>query len=195
MDKAYLCSADFLARCKPTFNPKSFYNQYLRQEDVCTGDWSLILKGRRSFPSLHASLASSAATFVIVCLLSITFYSDLVIAIQLTEFFLSIQSYLHWSIQSRRENIFQSVAKLLFSMPPLGWAIWVCMSRIHDNRHHIQDVVAGAILGTTVSLLCFYIVIVRLSKKDGGRNNAPALEDLETGPTYIYGDPNLTTTN
>lgn len=76
-------------------------------------------------------------------------------------------------------------------MPPLGWAVWVCMTRIKDNRHHMHDVVAGAILGTSASLLCFYLMIVRLANKDCVHKKTPDSEDLERGQTFVYGDPIL----
>ncbi|XP_052813815.1 phospholipid phosphatase 3-like [Mya arenaria] len=87
-------------------------------------DKSMVMDARKSFPSGHASLA----VFTIV--------------------FLSI--YLHERfIWARKVRIF--IPTIQTGLLIAG--VYICISRMSDNRHHAGDIIAGAVLGLVFALL------------------------------------------
>ena len=40
---------------------------------------------------------------------------------------------------------------------PMGWPIYVAMSRISDHKHHYSDIVGGGAIGILVATLAFNV--------------------------------------
>jgi diacylglycerol diphosphate phosphatase/phosphatidate phosphatase len=91
----------------------------------CTGDPDLVRKGRDSFPSGHASLFFAGGAY--------------------------LSLYLWGKLQPFRTD--GSLWKILLILSPLVAASLVGASRITDHRHHWEDVLAGAVLGTGFAYL------------------------------------------
>jgi len=98
---------DFLARCQPDSN------------DVCTGDPSVIEEGRKSFPSMHSSMAMSGLGFL--------------------GFFFAgkLRPYAGEGI----------IWKMVVTAAPYVLAVWIGLTRIADNQHHPWDVFFGFSIG------------------------------------------------
>ena len=131
---------NFLAVCNPniTCTPDNtqFNMDYVCQGTELFGDWKRLntdekkMRGvnqaRRSFPSGHASHSASVATFAFL--------------------------YIEKRIKTPESN-------LLVLLKPLMQLIWICvslfmcMSRVKDYYHHLDDVIFGAILGMIVSFI------------------------------------------
>ncbi|KAF8634566.1 hypothetical protein AX17_004156 [Amanita inopinata Kibby_2008] len=118
---------DFLSRCK--------WDDALK---ICAGRPNIILSGRKSFPSGHSSTAFSGMTVL-----------SLWIAGQTAAWCLGVPSSTT-PIRSR-------LASFSLTLPPLFWAAFVAISRLEDNRHHVEDVVVGSIIGVVVSIICYHI--------------------------------------
>lgn len=52
---------------------------------------------------------------------------------------------------------FMSVENLL-AFGPVVIAAWICVTRLTDNKHHVDDVMAGAIIGTVCGVLGYFTV-------------------------------------
>ncbi|ORC92375.1 phosphatidic acid phosphatase protein [Trypanosoma theileri] len=85
-------------------------------------------EGRLSFPSGHSSTSFAVFTFMSLFL------------------FAYIRPSSHGG----------SFVRLLLSLCPMIIAFLCAVSRTRDYWHHFDDVVAGALIGTVCSLLCFY---------------------------------------
>ncbi|KAI3976581.1 hypothetical protein MKX01_008439 [Papaver californicum] len=95
---------------------------------ICHGDAKVIKEGHKSFPSGHTSWSFAGLSF--------------------------LSLYLAGKIKcfDRRGH----VAKLCIVLLPLLAAALVGVSRVDDYWHHWQDVFAGGILGSIVSLLVYH---------------------------------------
>ncbi|KAJ1678383.1 hypothetical protein EV182_004163 [Spiromyces aspiralis] len=111
---------DFLTRCKPK-SGSTDPEWGLSDDSVCTQtDMSLMRDGMRSFPSGHTSFSFSTMVYL-------TFY------------FAGHFKLYHTSSRA---------IKAFFIFFPLLLAMYIGISRTNDNRHHWQDVLGGALLGT-----------------------------------------------
>jgi phosphatidate phosphatase len=90
--------------------------------DVCTGDPKIIKEARLSFPSGHSSFTVYSMLFVII--------------------------YLEARLVGKRTRWI----KLVIQMCAFIAAWHTCMSRVSDFKHHYTDVIAGALIGTSVAL-------------------------------------------
>ncbi|KAF8515964.1 phosphatidic acid phosphatase type 2/haloperoxidase [Gautieria morchelliformis] len=116
---------DFMARCK--WDPSLA---------ACTGHPDAIRDGRRSFPSGHSSLAFTGLTFLSIYLVACMCPSQAT------------------SASSRLPNFLKSKAVSVFiTLAPLGVATWIAITRLEDYRHHKEDVITGAGIGS----LCAYV--------------------------------------
>ena len=89
---------------------------------------------RKSFPSGHSSHSACFATLLTLHLLR---HASLAVADR----------------HAKRVRLLQ----LLALVPPII-ALFIAASRVHDNRHHPADVVAGLGLGTGCAALAHHIV-------------------------------------
>jgi len=46
---------------------------------------------------------------------------------------------------------------MIISLAPLAYSTWVAVSRIEDYRHHKEDVIVGAIIGSFTATVCYLI--------------------------------------
>jgi diacylglycerol diphosphate phosphatase/phosphatidate phosphatase len=119
---------DFLARCR--------WDAALQ---TCTGKHGVILDGRKSFPSGHASGAFSGMTFLSLWLAGNT---------------------AAWCFQSRlpaRSVRSTRIGRLVLTLLPMLWALFVAVSRIEDYRHHKEDVIVGSLIGIFSSSVCYLV--------------------------------------
>jgi len=98
---------DFLARCQP--DPL----------DVCTGDPAVIKEGRKSFPSMHSSMAMSGLGYL--------------------AFFIAGKL--------RPYDGEGFIWKMVTTTAPFVLALWIGLTRISDNQHHPWDVFFGFLIG------------------------------------------------
>lgn len=129
----------FISLCKPDFAKLNCSAGYITvNDDTCTSGVTInkLLDARKSFPSGHASLAAFGAIYLQVFL----------------------QLRFIWTQKIR-------VILPLVQTGILCASIFVCVSRVNDNKHHFSDVIAGAALGTMVALLSIkYVSCVRRTK-------------------------------
>ena len=120
-----------VGRLRPDFQDRvrSYHCGQLASKDpVCVGwqgtarESDVIAAGRRSFISGHASFSFAVAT-----------YWSLVVGGRMV-----------WGTRSDDTSLPLGV---LIQAGLLGLATWVAASRITDGRHHIEDVIAGAVVG------------------------------------------------
>ncbi|KAJ6496543.1 phosphatidic acid phosphatase type 2/haloperoxidase [Mycena vitilis] len=139
---------DLIDRCQPI--PGSVDPIYgVSNASICTTplDSALMLDGFRSFPSGHSSLSFAGLGFL-------AFY---------------LAGKLH---------LFDNrgyAAKAWVSLVPFAGAALVAISRTMDNRHHWQDVLVGAILGTVVSYFSYRQYYPSLSSEVSHRPYAPRI--------------------
>lgn len=93
-----------------------------------------LIDGMKSFPSGHASTSWAAATFV---------------AMQIGSLHL-------WGASAERSEWFQPVAGLLVGSLAAG-AGYVTLTRVSDNRHHLEDVAVGAGIGVASGMAAYLI--------------------------------------
>lgn len=135
-----------VARPRPSFfylcNYKGYYNAihsgdytayYASTNPNNIGDYSSCLNFHvdliASFPSGHASLSFACMTFSVLMLQKM------------------------WKIS----NGFTLWGMLTYS--PLIVSAWIAVSRVHDFRHHEDEILAGAIIGVVCSLLAWRFTI------------------------------------
>jgi len=117
---------DFIARCK-----------WDLIEATCTGKPDSVRAGRQSFPSGHSSSAFAAMTFFSLFLAGST-------------------GALCFSAPPRTNTIRSRALLVLFTLAPLFWATYIAITRIQDNRHRGRDVIAGALIGISMSTIFYH---------------------------------------
>ncbi|KAI0792018.1 lipid phosphate phosphatase 1 [Abortiporus biennis] len=119
---------DFLSRCKWT-----------QSLETCSGKLDKVMDGRRSFPSGHSSTAFCGMMFLALWLAGTTGT---------------------WSFHrpSTARSLFSSKQlRMLITVAPLGFATWVAISRLEDNRHHKEDVIVGSVIGIVTATVAYLI--------------------------------------
>lgn len=108
-------------------------------ETQCSGNAQAVREARKSFPSGHSSLAFAAAVY--------------------TSAYLAHRVSLGKCTQQQRRNGNlqpPSSWKLLFVLLPVFLASLVAASRTKDFHHNYDDVLAGSIIGSSVSAIVVY---------------------------------------
>lgn len=95
---------------------------------LLTGDHYVIMDGRRSFPSGHSGTAVLASFFLVSAALSCI-------------------------KKGPRLNAPRMIALVLAIVLSVCGALYVCASRMVDNRHDIVDVCGGALIGCFIGFL------------------------------------------
>ena len=108
----------------------------------CSGSLSAVEDGYKSFPSGHASWSFS------------------------TLFFLTLYLAGRLNVVSQFRVRY---ALLVLSLTPFLVGCCVGWSRVHDHMHHFGDVFAGAVLGCTISSLCYFQYFPSLLSQDSHR--------------------------
>ncbi|KAI6028622.1 PAP2-domain-containing protein [Pisolithus orientalis] len=154
---------DLLSRCIP--RPGSQDPTYgLSSDAICTQtDQYIMIDGWRSFPSGHSSLSFAGLGFL--------------------SFYLAGKMHLF----DKRGH----AHKAWISLAPLSGATLVAISRTMDYRHHWHDVVAGAILGTTIAYFTYRQYFPSLASPMSHRPYSPRVpRDEEILPTAAsHGGP------
>lgn len=124
---------NFLSMCGPKLDPYAVLCDRLGKKYLipgvdfeCASNFRELDESRRSFPSGHSSS---------------TFY---------TMIFLILYANKFWT---KREL---GLLVQLFQVVCFGLAVFVALSRILDNMHHVTDVLAGSVLGILVAIFTFY---------------------------------------
>lgn len=95
----------------------------------CQGEVSEVAEGRRSFPSGHTSMLFAGGVYTML--------------------------YLWGTLKPLRgPGTFWKVPLLLL---PITAATLASITRLHDNRHHWEDVVVGALLGSAFAFLTYHL--------------------------------------
>lgn len=124
---------DWFERCRPQIESLQ-----------CTGDPGVVLQGRRSFPSLEASLAWAGGV-----------YLSLYLAGQM-------HPWNHW-------HTFWKVPVLLL---PLAGATLISLIPILESRNHPGDVAVGALIGTGIAILAYHLNFYPLWHRRTGSSRA-----------------------
>mmetsp|Transcript_31431 Transcript_31431/g.36144 ORF Transcript_31431/g.36144 Transcript_31431/m.36144 type:complete len:331 (+) Transcript_31431:114-1106(+) len=127
----------------------NFYEYCGFDEDSMQCDGDHEKDSRRSFPSGHASISFCGMTMI-----SLFFLGK--IGLHPACFVLQNSSDVRYALLPRLDNIgtdqtsaylFKKRILSIISVLPMFIAIFVSASRVHDNKHHPADVIAGAIIG------------------------------------------------
>lgn len=125
-------------RPRPDFLARCDPDPEILDRVVCRGLPKLVKEGRKSFPSGHTSASFSGLGY--------------------TGFFLAGQL----KVFDGKGRVYRMVVSLL----PFLIATYVGITRVIDYRHHWQDVIAGAILGTSASYLSYRIHFPPIMEKE-----------------------------
>ncbi|KAI5143715.1 diacylglycerol diphosphate phosphatase / phosphatidate phosphatase [Nematocida parisii] len=112
-----------------------------------------VLEGRRSFPSGHSSTVMALVFYLV--------YETIL------------------SIKNTRQLVTRSILVYVGVLVPITVGLFVCVSRIFDNRHDQIDVGTGAALGVFVPFIVSRILLVRGKKKHLNKiieESAPSIE-------------------
>ncbi|ELT92775.1 hypothetical protein CAPTEDRAFT_228043 [Capitella teleta] len=119
----------YLDICQPNYSRFSCVDAnnlavYVTETDLCTGeDTYRIEQARLSFPSGHSSMSTYAALYTIF--------------------------YLQYRLTHRDMRLVRCLLQSVLAY----MAIYTCLSRVSDNKHHWSDVLAGAIIGVSIASL------------------------------------------
>lgn len=120
-----------VGRPRPDFFFRCFPNGLGNFEMSCTGDKDVILEGRKSFPSGHASLAFASFT--------------------VTSFYLLAKLRALNSVSGRIRT-----HRTLLGIIPIVVALLIAISRTCDYHHHWQDVSVGALIGLVAGTFSYH---------------------------------------
>lgn len=148
---------DWLSRCQPAIvNPVEIQGFGMAAADnpECTRTdlpSSKIDDGHKSFPSGHSSTAFCLGLFVCGhCI---------------WQLFSRWKDYSCQCTQMHKRALYSLTRSLVFLwiLLQVGWAWGVAVSRVVDNKHHVGDIVAGAVLGGIVGTMFVFKSVQRVS--------------------------------
>ncbi|RZC41036.1 phosphatidate phosphatase PPAPDC1A [Asbolus verrucosus] len=118
-----------IGRPRPDFYFRCFPNGIGDDYTKCTGTRRNYLDGRKSFPSGHSSFAFTSMVFMSVYM----------------------ARKFHLFDKSKKGHSWQ----LCVCVIPIFIATLIAVSRTCDYHHHYEDIIGGALLGSTISCLCY----------------------------------------
>lgn len=123
---------DFGHRCFDSdFPPTQFTNDVVLSDSECQDTGLDLSEGRKSFVSGHASISFAIGIFCVLYLLERA-----------------------KEAAKRRMMIISQVMYIVLFFP-IFFAVWVCITRVTDNKHEVQDVVGGACLGSLMAVIAY----------------------------------------
>ncbi|XP_060063027.1 phospholipid phosphatase 2-like [Ylistrum balloti] len=124
---------NFFAWCIPEYNATEcdVGGGYITDFVCLNNDTKEVDDVKQSFPSGHSSSAVYAFTFVAI-------YLDI-----------RFRQQLQWRLYMR--IIGPSVQTFL-----VGAGIYICLTRVQDNKHHPTDVIGGAVIGLAICLIMIF---------------------------------------
>eukprot|EP01024_Parvocaulis_polyphysoides_P012960 TRINITY_DN14930_c0_g1_i6.p1 TRINITY_DN14930_c0_g1~~TRINITY_DN14930_c0_g1_i6.p1 ORF type:complete len:327 (-),score=40.77 TRINITY_DN14930_c0_g1_i6:294-1274(-) len=141
---------DFMGRCRPQYSDPSFYNDPawmhpLTRQDCENPDNGYIIGGLWGFPSGHAQFVVTIWAHGAVYAIWTTYYRrEMNNFMEPNTFFARV-----W------KELIQA-AILIYLLGTFAWAYIVSLSRYMDNKHAMEDVVAGIMLGILFG--CMYCI-------------------------------------
>ncbi|XP_041347286.1 phospholipid phosphatase 1-like [Gigantopelta aegis] len=150
----------FFDLCKPDFNTINCTSGYVTHY-TCTAtvDTKKLNDAHKSFPSGHASFIAYSMTYVIVYL----------------------------QLRLPRHSFRLMRASLQFCSAMV--ALYVCVSRISDYKHHWSDVISGGVIGTLVAVLTIAYIsdLVPRRQVDGSTSDSGTVcAKTNSGVTESY---------
>lgn len=127
---------------------------------LCFASYEDINDSRKSFPSGHASLSFAAMLYIS---LLFDFYFD-------NKKILNFGDDVEFIKRKKYINDFEMLKLLCYL--PLMVCTWISITRIQDNKHRIQDITVGALIG---SIVC-YLIFTKLTEKLYGELSKRFLE-------------------
>jgi len=125
-----------VGRLRPDFWDRC---QYDAIKDICTGPFSLVQEGRRSFPSGHSSSAFFGCVYLML-------------------FLAGKNRCFAYSATFQSSGVLQSrFLRMFIAISPLFGSTYVAVSRWEDHWHHPTDIIAGSTLGTVIALAVYHI--------------------------------------
>ncbi|CAL8114978.1 unnamed protein product [Orchesella dallaii] len=178
-----------VGRPRPSMFARCYGEDYLDYKDfsyACTGNETLIFDGMKSFPSGHTSVAFASSTFLFLYLAG--HFRIWVVVEQRSAAFLRL-----WPAKPKASGF-------LLAILTITPALLVGVSRVVANNHHIEDVMFGAMIGTTVAVGVYFIYFPSLispwcsAPKGAGDDDLFELEDLDANAQVKFikkPDPSL----
>lgn len=140
---------DFFNRCFPSVDIYDNSAVATKIASIATGrldfacepqpDEYILRNGRMSFVSGHSSFAFAAGVYV--------------------------SFYIWGNSKAFQIGGFGESWRFLLGLPSLFFSFYVMISRRSDNRHHSEDVVWGAVLGTVIAIVSYLIYYPKLTCK------------------------------
>lgn len=149
---------DFLESCVPSAASQANVKTWeLVGVEVCTNpDGAGIRAGLTSFPSGHSAFSWGAAGWALVYFAWSCYFQNIDGGKQDSK---RAQTQSKWWI---REAVALGQLVLVLCLPLLAW--FIAFSRIHDNRHHPADVLAGSLVGVCVGGFMALLAIASYNK-------------------------------
>ncbi|XP_006008641.1 phosphatidic acid phosphatase type 2D [Latimeria chalumnae] len=135
---------NFLSVCKVNLSTISCSQGYYNENYNCTGNQSLIIEGRKSFYSGHAS-------FAMYTMLYLVFY---------------LQARFTWHGARLLRPLIQFLLLMI--------ALYTGLSRISDYKHHPSDVLAGFLQGALVAYWVTFHISSMFKSKRNCKEESPA---------------------
>ena len=125
---------DFGYRCLgPNFIPPVNYSSMvIENNDGCVDTGYSLADGRKAFPSGHASMS------FVVCIFS------------------GLYLWHRSQIAAKKNFIILQQILFLALFIPFFISMWICVTRITDNKHEVADVVGGACLGALITSFIYF---------------------------------------
>jgi len=138
---------DFRMRCLETLDATPTFDE--DGNVICTGATALVLDGRQSFPSGHASGSMCVGAFGTLFLIWFVHLRKIELPWRTTK---GTQSTLAYQLTQ---------AFFFLPMVPMFIALGIAATRVRDHRHSPADVTAGAFLGFLVACCYFFGRLMR----------------------------------
>jgi len=124
---------DFGDRClgSSSIPPGSYASTVIADNNGCSDTGLNVNQGRKSFVSGHASIGFA------VCIFSLLYFLD------------------RSQVAARRNLLLLQQILFLILFIPIALSIYICITRVTDNKHATTDVVGGAALGALITFVIY----------------------------------------